>query len=147
MNLKDQLTQDLKAAMKAGAGLKKETVRLLRSAIRNAEIDRGHELSDEETLAVLSKQAKQRRDSIDQYRQAGRADLAEREAQELAVINAYLPRQLSDDEIADRATAVIAELGVSGMAAMGPVMKRLAAELQGQADGKRISRIVRALLS
>ncbi len=147
MHLKDQLTRDLKAAMKAGDSLKKETVRLLRSAIRNAEIDRGHELSHEETLAILSKQAKQRRDSIEQYQQAGRADLAKRETQELTVINAYLPRQLSDDEITDRANAVITELGVSGMAAMGPVMQRLAAELQGRADGKRISRIVRSLLN
>lgn len=147
MNLKDQLMQDMKIAMKAGDNLKKETVRLLRSAVRNVEIDLGHELSNEEALAILGKQAKQRRDSIEQYQQAGRADLAEREAQELAIVDAYLPRQLSDDEITDRAKAAIAELGLSGMAAMGPAMKRLSTELKGQADGKRISRIVRSLLN
>jgi len=147
MTIKDKLTQDLKVAMKAGDSLKKETVRLLRSAIRNAEIDVGHDLNDDESLAILSKQAKQRRDSIAQYRQAGRDDLADHEADELTIIEAYLPRQLTDDEIVERAKAAIAELGVAGMAGMGPAMKRLSAELKGQADGKRISQVVRSLLS
>ncbi len=146
MDIKTQLTNDLKEAMKSGDAVRKETVRLLRGAIKNAEIDAGHPFSDEEALAVIAKQAKQRRDSIEQYKQANRADLVAEEEAELAVIESYLPAQLSDEEITARAQAVIAELGVTDMKGMGQVMKRLSAELKGVADGKRISQIVRGLL-
>ncbi len=147
MDIKTQLTNDLKEAMKSGDTTRKETVRLLRGAIKNAEINAGHPLSDEEALAVIAKQAKQRRDSIEQYKQANRQDLVAEEQAELAIIESYLPAQLSDEEITARAQAVIAELGVSDMKGMGQVMKRLSQELRGVADGKRISQIVRGLLS
>jgi len=147
MTLKEKLTADLKEAMKQGDAVRKETIRALRGAIRNAEIDRGRELTDAETLDVIARQAKQRRDSIEQYRKGNRPDLVEQEQRELAVIEAYLPRQLTDDEIAARVDAVIAELGVTDMKGMGAVMKRLTAELKGQADGKRISQVVRQRLS
>ncbi len=147
MDIKTKLTNDLKDAMKSGDVTRKETIRLLRGAIKNAEIDGGHPLDDAETLAILSKQAKQRRDSIEQYTQAGRLDLVEQEQAELEIIETYLPKQLSDEEITARAKAVIAELGVTDMKGMGQVMKQLSAELKGVADGKRISQIVRGLLS
>ena len=147
MNLKEKLTADLKEAMKQGDAVRKETIRALRGAIRNAEIDRGRELTGAELLDVIARQAKQRRDSIEQYRRGNRPDLVEQESRELAVIETYLPRQLTDDEIAARADAVIAELGVTGMKGMGAVMKRLTTELKGRADGKRISQIVRQRLS
>jgi uncharacterized protein YqeY len=147
MSLKDQLAQDLKDAMKSGDDLKKNTIRLVRSAIKNAEIEIGHELSDEETLAVLTRQAKQRRDSIDQFRQGNRPDLVALEEDELSIIETYLPQPLSDAEITTRAEAAIAEMGVTDIKGMGQVMGRLTKEMQGVADGKRISEIVRGLLS
>lgn len=147
MDIKTQLTADLKEAMKSGDTVRKETVRWLRGAIKNAEIDAGHPLDDAAVLAVIAKQAKQRRDSIRQYKDAGRDDLVAQEQAELNIIEGYLPRQLSDEEITERAKAAIAALGVSDMKGMGQVMKQLSAELQGVADGKRISQIVRQLLS
>ena len=147
MRLKDQLTNDLKEAMKSGDRVKKETVRALRGAIRNVEIDSRRDLTDEEILDIINKQAKQRRDSIEQYQKANRSDLVEQEQQELAIIEAYLPQQLTDAEIKTRVETAIAELGVSDMKGMGPVMKRLTVELKGRADGKRISQLVRELLS
>jgi uncharacterized protein YqeY len=147
MTLKDQLTQDLKDAMRQGDELKKNTIRYIRSAIKNMEIDVGHDLSDQEVMAVLVKQAKQRRDSMEQFQQGNRPDLVEQEEKELVLIETYLPQPLSDEEIKTRAQAVITELGVTDMKGMGQVMGRLSKEMQGVADGKRISEIVRALLS
>ncbi len=146
MDIRTKLNEDLKAAMKSGDTVRRETVRLLRGAVRNKEIDAGKPLTDAEILDVIAKQAKQRRDSIEQYRAANRDDLVAEEQAELEIIEAYLPRQLSDAEITERATAVIAELGVSDMKGMGKVMQRLSQDLKGVADGKRISKIVRELL-
>ncbi len=146
MNLKTQLTDDLKAAMKSGDVIRKDTIRAIKSAIKNTEIDTGETLSDEGVLAVLTKQAKQRRDSIEQFKKAERFDLSEQEEKELAIIEAYLPKQLSDDEITARAKAVIKDLGVDNMRGMGQVMQQLSKDLAGIADGKRISQIVRTLL-
>lgn len=147
MSLTEQLTQDLKNAMKEGDTIRRNTIRLLRSAIKNAEIDKGHALSEAELLDVVAKQAKQRRDSIQEYEKAGRSDLVDQEQAELTILEAYLPRQLAEEEIRARAEAVIAELGVSGMTGMGQVMQRLMAELKGQADGKVVNQVVRDLLS
>lgn len=147
MDLKQKLADDLKIAMKSGNLIQKTTIRTLLSEIRKAEIDSKSELTNEEVLNVISKQAKQRRDSIEQYQKAGRVDLLEQEQQELTVIGAYLPQQLSDDEITERAKAVILELQATNMKAMGSVMKHLTSELKGVADGKRISKIVRELLA
>lgn len=147
MDLKTQLTEDLKSALKSGDVIRKDTIRALKSAIKNAEIDSGEALSDEGILGVLIKQAKQRKDSIEQFNQANRFDLSEQEEKELAVIETYLPKQLSDDEITARAKGVIETLGVDSMRGMGQVMQQLSKDLTGIADGKRISRIVRGLLS
>lgn len=147
MDLKTQLTEDLESAMKSGDVIHKDTIRALKSAIKNAEINSGEALSDEGVLSVLVKQAKQRKDSIEQFNQANRTDLAEQEEKELAVIEAYLPKQLSDDEISARAKLVIETLGVENMRGMGQVMQQLSKDLAGIADGKRISQIVRGLLN
>lgn len=147
MDIRTKLNDDLKTAMKSGESVRKETIRWLRGAVKNKEIDSGKPLTEVEILDVIAKQAKQRRDSIEQYLQANRTDLAETEKAELEIIEAYLPRQLSDEEIAERARATIAELGVTDMKGMGKVMGRLSQELKGVADGKRISQIVRGLLA
>ncbi len=151
MTLTEQLSAHLKDAMRARDDVRLRTIRSLRSALQSAEIAQRQEgsatLSDEDVLAVLTRQAKQRRESIEQYKQAGRDDLREKEEQELAVIESYLPRQLSDDEI----RAVIAEeassAGATGPGDMGRVMGAAMARLRGQADGKRVQALVREHLN
>lgn len=146
MSLKDQINTDLKEAMRSKDQQRLDTLRMLKSAIKYNEIDAGHELDDQELLAVVSKEAKQRRDSIAEFEKGHRADLVQKEQAELAILETYLPRQLSADEIRERARAVIADMGLTGPKSLGPVMKRLTAELKGQADGKLISQVVRDLL-
>lgn len=146
MSLKDQINTDLKEAMRSKDQQRLDTLRMLKSAIKYSEIDAGHELDDQELLAVIGKEAKQRRDSITEFEKGHRADLVQKEQAELAILETYLPRQLSADEIRDRARAVIADMGAAGPKSLGPVMKRLTAELKGQADGKLISQVVRDLL-
>lgn len=147
MSLKDQLNDDLKSAMKGGEKLRTETLRSLKSALKYAEIQAGHELDDAGVLTVIGQQAKQRRDSIVEFEKGHRADLIEKEAAELAILEKYLPAQLSEAEIEAKAKAVIAELGVTDAKGIGQVMKHLVAELKGQADGKIINQVVRRLLS
>ena len=147
MGIKERLMQDLKDAMKQGDGATRDTIRALRSAIRNVEIDARKELSDEEAMAIIAKQAKQRRDSIVQFRQGNRLDLVADEERELLIIEAYLPQQLSDAEIEAKAKETIANLSVTDIKGMGKIMGKLTQELKGRADGKRISDIVKQLLS
>lgn len=147
MTLKDQINDDLKEAMKSRDKLRTETLRTLRSAIKYAEIETGAELDDAGVLAVIAKQAKQRQDSIVQFEKGQRADLVEKESAEFAILENYLPAQMSAEEIREKVQAVIAELGVTDMKGMGQVMKRVMAELKGQADGKVVNQIVRELLS
>ena len=147
MDLRDQLNNDLKDAMKSKDKLRTETLRGLKSAVRYAEIEAGTEFGDEEIAAVIAKQAKQRRDSITEFQKAQRTDLVDKETAELAILEQYLPDQLSESEIKDKARAIIAELGVTDIKGMGQVMKHLMADLQGQADGKVVNQVVRELLS
>lgn len=147
MTLKEQLNNDLKIAMKSGDSVRKNVVRTIRGAIKNVEIDSQISLSDAEVLEVIAKQAKQRRESIDQFRQGNRPDLIEQEEAELAILESYLPAQLSDAEIEARARTVIMEMGITDMKGVGQVMGRLSKELKGVADGKRINAIVRTLLN
>jgi hypothetical protein len=125
---------------------RKRTLRLALAAITNAKVAKGNELDDGEVLAVLAKQAKQSQEALEEFRKAGREDLVAREEADLAVLQAYLPRQLDRDEIAKRAQAAIEGRGASSMRDMGSVMKALMADLRGQADGKLVNQIVRELL-
>ncbi len=147
MSLKDRINDDLKGAMKSGDKFRTQTLRSLKSALRYAEIEVGTELDDPGLLAVIAKQAKQRRESIVEFQKGGRADLVEQESAELAILEGYLPAQLSEEEIKAKAQAVIAQLGVTDIKGMGQVMKQLMAELQGQADGKVVNQLVRQLLN
>jgi uncharacterized protein YqeY len=170
MSLQDRLAQDLKDAMRARDETRKATIRLLRSAINAAEIekrttyiesqqalnvdierleltDEQFALTDEEVLDVLQKQAKQRRDSIAEFEKAGRDDLVEGEQAELSIIEGYLPRQMTRDEVEAATRRAAAELGVSDMSGMGPLMKHLMAELKGRADGRMVNQVVREVLS
>jgi uncharacterized protein YqeY len=145
MSLKDRLTEDLKQAMRQGDEQRKSTIRLVRAAITNAEIDRGEELNDDEVLAVIAKQAKQRRESVAEFAKGGRQDLVDQEEGELKILLSYLPAQMSRDEIVAR--QVIAEVGATSMAQMGEVMRRLMSELKGKADGSLVNQVVREILT
>jgi uncharacterized protein YqeY len=148
MTLEERLDADLKDAMRSGDTTRKLAIRAVKTAITEAKVSgtEAKTLSDADVLAIITKQVKQRRDSIIEYNKGGRPDLAAQEEAEIAVLEVYLPRQLSEAEIRERAQAVIAELGVTDMKGFGPVMKRLSADLRGIADGQIINRVVRELL-
>ena len=147
MSTSDQLQTDLHEAMRAGDANRRDTLRLTLAALKNARIAAGNELEDSDMLAVLTKEAKQRQESIDEFRKAGRQDLVDKESAELAVLRGYLPEQLSREEIAEAATRVVTETGASGMKDIGKVMPPLMEELRGRADGKMVNEVVHELLS
>ena len=147
-SLRDRLRDDLKDAMRARDAVRRDTIRLVEAAIKNAEIEkRGSELSEQDVQAILQRQVKQRQDSIEQYEQANRSDLADAERAEIAVIEAYLPQQMSREEIEAAARAAIEQLGASGPGDRGKVMGRLMAELRGKADGAQVNAVVSDLLA
>ncbi|WP_294949098.1 GatB/YqeY domain-containing protein [Sulfurivirga sp.] len=146
-DLKKRLTEEMKAAMKAGDKARLGVVRSMLAAIKQVEVDSQKQLSDEEIIAVLDKQVKQRRDSIQQYAEAGREDLAEQERYEMSVIQEFLPQPLSDEEIAALIDEAIEETGAAGMQDMGKVMGVLKPKMQGRADMGEVSKQVRARLA
>lgn len=150
MSLKDQISDDIKTAMKARDKVRLETVRSIKKVIIERESSvraNGQEgLTEEQEMEILVQQAKQRRDSIAQYQKAGRDDLAEGEAAELAIIETYLPAQMSDEEIGAVVEAIIAKVGASSPRDMGKVMGPAMKELKGKADGKKVQELVKAKL-
>lgn len=146
-DLKAQLTQEMKACMKAGDKKRLGVIRSMLAAIKQVEVDSQKQLSDDDIIAVLDKQVKQRRDSIEQYENAGRPELAEQERYEMEVIQEYLPQPLSEDEIDAMIEAAIAETGASGMQGMGQVMGVLKPKMQGRADMAEVSKKVKAKLA
>ena len=147
MPLKQQLETAMKQAMKARDDLRLSAVRMVRSTIRNREIDQKRELDDQGVIEVISSLAKQRRESIRLYGEGNRSDLVEKEEAELAILLGFLPAQLTGDEIAELVARVIRETGAQGNKDMGRVMKALAPLTAGRADGKTVSDMVRGLLS
>lgn len=150
MSLKDKIVSDMTAAMKAKDANKLSTLRMAKSALMNEENKRGigAVLTDDEVMKVLTSLVKQRRDSIEQFTANGRAELAEKEKAELAVLEEYLPQAASQDEIDHAVADAIAETGASGMKDMGAVMKAAQAKLAGKnADGKTVSETVKAKLA
>ena len=147
MALKEQLQSDLKDAMRQGDKLRRDTLRLVLSSLHNAEIASRGELDDDGVLGVLTKEAKQRRESIEEFRKGGREEKAAEEEAELEVISGYLPEALSREEVLAAAKEVIQESGASSMKDIGKVMPALMQRLQGRADGREASEVVRELLS
>lgn len=147
MTIKAQITEDMKAAMRAHDTARLSALRLLLAAIKQREVDDRVEATDELVGNVISKLIKQRRDSVTQYTNAGRADLAEKEQFEIDVLSVYLPKQMSDEEIKAIVDAAIAETGASGMAAMGKVMGIVKGKCAGKADMGKVSALVKAALS
>ena len=145
--LKAQIIDDMKAAMKSGEKARLGVIRLITAAIKQREVDERIELDDEQVLIVLDKMVKQRRDSIKQYTDAGREDLAAIEEAEVEIIKAYLPAALSEDEIAAIVEAAIAQTGASSMADMGKVMGIVKPQVQGRGDMGAVSGIVKQKLS
>ncbi len=144
--IKEILTNDVKEAMRSGDRLRRDTLRLVLAAIKQAEVDQQTTLDDQELLSLLQKEAKKRLESIHDYTAAGNPAAAAAEQAELGVIEAYLPAQATEGEIATRAQVIITELGLSGPKAIGAVMKEMMAEFQGRADGKLVNQIVRRQL-
>jgi len=144
--LTEQIRADLTAAMKAQEKERLSVIRMLQSAIKNEQINAGHELSDEEAMSVIRKAVKQRQDSIEQYTSAGRTELADKERAEMEILKTYLPAELSEEELESGLREIIASTGAQSKKDLGKVMKEATARYKGRADGKRIQEIVGRLL-
>ena len=147
MSLKEKLQQDLKEAIRSRDAQRKSVIRMCLSAIQRAEVEQGGELDDTALVAVLQKEAKQRRDAIEQFEDADRPDLLEAEKAELVILESYLPQMLSRDEIAEEAHQVIEEVDASGLKDLGAVMRVLMPQMKGRAEGRLVNQVVRALLA
>lgn len=146
-SLKQKLTDDLKQAMRSGDKAKRSTIRLLMAAISNAEIARQAALEEADVLGIIAKEVRQRHESIEAFKQGNRQDLVAQEEAELAVLQEYLPEQMTREEIVAAARRVIEEVGAGGPADKGKVMPKLIAQLKGRADGREINAVVSELLS
>ncbi len=144
--LKKRLSSDMKAMMKSGDKLGLSTLRLLLADIKNSEIAKKSDLSNEEILELVGRGIKRRRESIDQFEKAGRTDLSDKETAELSVLNEYLPPQLSEDELTEIIEKAIEDTGASSQKEMGSVMSKIMPKVKGKADGSMVSRIVKAKL-
>ncbi len=147
MTLLERLTADLKESLRQGDKLRSSVIRLAKAAIHNAEIAKGRPLEEGEVLEVLSRQVKQRRESIAEFEKAGREDLLSKEKAELSILLEYLPQQLSREEIAAAARQVIQEVGAQGPRDKGRVMGKLMPQLRGKAEGRLVSEVVDELLA
>jgi uncharacterized protein len=150
MSLQERIDSDLKEAMRAKDATKLGVLRMLKSALKYAAIEKSGadaELDDAQAVQVIRKQAKQRQDSIESFEKGGRPELAAKEKEELAVLNSYLPQGLSSEELAKIVRETIAEIGATSKAQMGAVMKALQAKIAGRADGKTLSQEVSRQLS
>jgi uncharacterized protein YqeY len=147
VGLKETLENDLKEALRSKDERRKTTLRLALAAIHNAEIAKGKALEEGEVLAVLSKEAKQRRESAALFAEGGREDLVDQENKELEILTEYLPEQLSEAEIEARVREVIDEVGATSAAQMGDVMRVLMTQMKGKADGQLVNTIVKRILS
>ncbi len=146
MSLREQINDDLKAAMRGGDVVRRDAIRLLLAALKQREVDERKTLTDADVLGIIEKMLKQRRDSINQFEQGGRQDLADKEKQELVLLQAYMPQALSDDEIAAAVATAVAETGAAAPADMGKVMAVLKPKLAGRADMTKVSSAVKAHL-
>lgn len=145
--LQERISDELKEAMRAKDKVRLRTLRALRTALREKEIEEGGDLTEEQELQIVQKQAKQRREAIEQYEKGNREDLVAKEQEELAVLQDYLPRQLTDEEVEEVVAEIIDDTGASSMADMGNVMGRAMSQLRGRADGRRVQQIVQRELS
>jgi hypothetical protein len=147
MNLKEQITEDMKTAMRAKDTERLGTIRLLQAAMKQKEVDERITLDDAAVISIIDKLIKQRKDSVSAYQQAGRQDLADKESAEIGVLEIYLPQRLSNEEISVEVKAIVAELGATGPGDMGKVMGAVKSRLAGKADMGLVSAAVKAALT
>ena len=147
MSLQERLMEDLKDAMRAQDVVRRGTIRMVRAAIKNAEIEWQREANDEEVLQIIAREIKHREEAIVLFRQGHRQDLVDNEEAEIAVLKGYLPEQLGRDEIAGVVRQIIAEQGATSLSQLGPVMREAMSQLKGKADGRLVNQIVRELLA
>ena len=147
MTLKERITEDMKAAMRAKDSERLGTIRLLTAAMKQKEVDERIELDDVAVVGIVDKLIKQRKDSVEAFQKAGRTDLADKEAAEITVLQAYLPARLSQDEITAEVKAIVAEVGAKGPGDMGKVMGAVKQRLAGKADMGQVSAAVKAALA
>ena len=147
MSLLKKITNDMKKAMKNKEKERVNVLRLLRSELKNAKIDSQKELTEEDEIQVISKAAKNRKESIESYKKGDREDLVEKEQKELEIIQEYLPEQMSDEEIKELVEEVIEKVDASGMQDMGKVMGTIMPKVRGQAEGSKVQKIVRSKLA
>ena len=147
MNLRERLLVDHQDAMRNRDEHRKAAIRMVRAAVANAEIDAHRDLNDAEIQEVIAKEVKRRQEALDLFRQANRADLIAKEETGLEILNAYLPKQLSREDVEQAVRRIATELGATGPAQLGAVMRQAMAQLKGQADGRLINDVARAILS
>jgi len=147
VDLKTKLAEDLQNAMKQREAVKTSTLRLLISAIRNKEIEKKKSFADGDVLEVIQAEAKSRKESIDQYTQAGRKDLADKEAAERTVLQAYLPEPMSEQQLRELVQATLQEVGAKGPQDMGKIMSVLMPKIKGRADGRQAQQVIQQILS
>ena len=147
MSLKERVSTDMKQALKAGDKTKRSVLQMVLSAIHNAEIAKRGELEETDVIGVFAKEAKQRQESIEAFKQGNRQDLADKEAAELAILEEYLPKRISREEVVAEARRIIAEVGAQGPGDKGKVMPKIIAELKGKAEGREINEVVTELLN
>ena len=146
MSLKEQISNDIKTAMKEKEVVKRDALRLLSSAMKQIEVDERKELNDEDIIKIIQKQVKQRNDSMTQYKEAGRDDLYDIEAAEAAIFEAYLPKQLSDAELETAIRSIITQVGATSIKDIGKIMGAASKSIGTLADGKRINECAKVLL-
>jgi uncharacterized protein YqeY len=147
MDLREQLMADLRTALRDRDTVRKSAIRMAIAALKNARVEKNADLTEDEMIAVLAKEVKQRRNAMAEFERAGRQDLVASESAELAVLGAYLPEALSEGELVELARQVIAETGANSPKQMGQVMGALMPRVRGRADGRQVSQIVRELLT
>ena len=146
MSLKEKLVEDMKIAMRARDVVKLSTIRLARSAIKNDEINKGRELSDEDVIAILSTEAKKRKESIEAAERGGRSDIADKERTELEILQQYLPEQIGEAELEEIVRGIITEVGATSARDKGRVMSTLMQRIRGRVDGRTANELVNRLL-
>ncbi len=146
MLLREKIQEQLKEAMKSRDKVKTRTLRMVIAALKNFEVEKMGEATDEEIIQIIQKEVKRRKEAIEEYKKAGREELAQSEREELEILMEYLPKQLTEDEIRSLALEVIKEVGASSLKDLGKVMKVIMPKVKGRADGKVVNRIVREIL-
>lgn len=147
MSLKERLMSDLKDAMREGDQIRKDAIRMVRAAVKNKEIELQQEISDEKVIEIISQEVKRRKEAIEMFEKGGRDDLVEREKAQLEILLAYMPEQMSREEIKEVVQEIVEDMNATSIRQLGPVMGRAMEELKGRAEGNVVNEVAREILS